>query len=440
MRVCRSLFFARGVWRESTLLNKIKVGLLDHNSRQLSSPHLNPFFHSVTTMASPKPQTKSPSKDEDLPAAHKLQIGKVYRNVTPLAIYSLPVRSEGEQGKNKTGGVDAVQQPQDPQKADEGATASGGCETKLIICKGSVVDFDGDSIVNAANEGCLGGGGVDGAISARGGRALMEARYNLPIVPGTRGVRCPTGGAVLTVGGNLRAKYCIHAVGPMFYLFGSDTKSQDEADKLLKGAYKESLERANEKDLTNIGFSLLSSGIFRGSRSLEDVLRIGIEAIVEYVESKQTVETKSVKGDADITTPKDALTQKEEVKKGASSEEASKVGEESSASQKKLAEGAVDEGKASKAQVAPTVKKVVTNGVEEIYLVAFLQTEVRALVGVARDYFSKKASTSKKNPGSQAESGPKMESSSQAPGQEAIQSAEQEQGKGADSAGAMKSV
>ncbi len=90
-----------------------------------------------------------------------------------------------------------------------------------MVSVGSVVGFLGDAIVNAANEGCLGGGGVDGAITKAGGKPLAAARLALPII-GYRGrrsasaVRCLAGDAVATVGGHLSAKWCIHAVGPIF--------------------------------------------------------------------------------------------------------------------------------------------------------------------------------------------------------------------------------
>ena len=83
----------------------------------------------------------------------------------------------------------------------------------LVLATGSVVDFTGSAIVNAANEACLGGGGVDGAITAAGGKALAEARKALPIV-NKRNTRCPTGECVVTISGDLKAKdYCLHAVG-----------------------------------------------------------------------------------------------------------------------------------------------------------------------------------------------------------------------------------
>eukprot|EP00930_Biecheleria_cincta_P043680 TRINITY_DN29977_c0_g1_i1.p1 TRINITY_DN29977_c0_g1~~TRINITY_DN29977_c0_g1_i1.p1 ORF type:complete len:300 (-),score=44.31 TRINITY_DN29977_c0_g1_i1:40-804(-) len=142
----------------------------------------------------------------------------------------------------------------------------------LCVSSGSVVDFEGDAIVNAANEGCLGGGGVDGAISRAGGEALYQARVALPKV---NGVRCPTGEARITIGGELASAFCIHAVGPAY----DDYESLEEGDKLVFSAYQASMACARFTALSSIGFSLLSSGIFRGSQSLEKVLEQAVLGI-----------------------------------------------------------------------------------------------------------------------------------------------------------------
>lgn len=155
-----------------------------------------------------------------------------------------------------------------------------GSGTVLILSSGSVVDFKGDAIVNAANTGCLGGGGVDGAVSSAGGPQLKKAREALPLLD-NRGKRCETGDAKITVGGSLKAKWCIHAVGPNYRVLESKGNSQDECDKLLHDAYVAAMQRAQEVRASTVAFSLLSSGIFRGSRSLQDVLRIGVEAVAK---------------------------------------------------------------------------------------------------------------------------------------------------------------
>ncbi|GBG34945.1 O-acetyl-ADP-ribose deacetylase MACROD1 [Hondaea fermentalgiana] len=146
---------------------------------------------------------------------------------------------------------------------------------RFVISQGSVVGFEGDAIVNAANTGCLGGGGVDGAISRAGGAALQNARLALPILPGGSSKRCATGDAVITVGGDLNARYCIHAVGPMYMSHAN----LEEGDRMLRSAYAAAMTRAQEKNLKTIAFSLISAGIFRGEQSLERVLEVGAQAI-----------------------------------------------------------------------------------------------------------------------------------------------------------------
>lgn len=145
---------------------------------------------------------------------------------------------------------------------------------KLTAAQGSVVTFSGGAIVNAANEGCLGGGGVDGAINRAGGPKLHEAREALPYVDARSGVRCFTGHATSTVAGELPCDYVIHAVGPNY----RDYESIADADALLYRAYHSSVLEALALGVSDVAFCLLSAGIFRGRRSLKDVLRVGVLA------------------------------------------------------------------------------------------------------------------------------------------------------------------
>jgi O-acetyl-ADP-ribose deacetylase (regulator of RNase III) len=157
----------------------------------------------------------------------------------------------------------------------------------LVIARGSVVEFEysnrhASAIVNAANEGCLGGGGVDGAISAAGGINLYNDREALPEV--SPGVRCPTGKAVITGPnsyGELRTSHVIHAVGPNYLVYNSD-EGIAEGDALLSSAYTSSLDRGKDAKLEAIAFSLLSAGVFRGSKSVEEVLTIGMKSIIDF--------------------------------------------------------------------------------------------------------------------------------------------------------------
>lgn len=147
-----------------------------------------------------------------------------------------------------------------------------GC---LVISQGSVVDFRGDAIVNAANRGCLGGGGVDGAINDAGGYRLEEARRELPVLRPY--VRCETGDAKVTIGGDLHVAHVIHAVGPDY----RSCESDEAGDKLLVSAFKASMQAAAKLGAATVAFSLISAAIFRGDRPLRTVLSLAIRAVRE---------------------------------------------------------------------------------------------------------------------------------------------------------------
>ena len=146
---------------------------------------------------------------------------------------------------------------------------------KVSAARGSVVDYTGAALVNAANEGCISGGGVDGAVTGAGGEALHKARTLLPVVDGTRSVRCRTGDAKITVGGDLPCQWAIHAVGPNYH----GVEDEDEGDRLLYLAYRSAMREARRKRLPDVAFSLLSAGIFRAARPLKHVLAIGALAV-----------------------------------------------------------------------------------------------------------------------------------------------------------------
>ena len=83
-------------------------------------------------------------------------------------------------------------------------------DCRLELFQGDITEQDVDAIVNAANPELAGGGGVDGAIHRAAGPTLMnETRTLYPD-------GCPTGSAVATTGGRLKAKYVFHAVGPVW--------------------------------------------------------------------------------------------------------------------------------------------------------------------------------------------------------------------------------
>jgi O-acetyl-ADP-ribose deacetylase (regulator of RNase III) len=162
------------------------------------------------------------------------------------------------------------------------------CENGIfVVSTGSVVDFSGDAIVNAANRGCRGGGGVDGAITARGGAAMAKERLALPILEGTRMDRCATGDAKITTGGDLPAARCIHSVGPNYHMYRGLGGSLAQADELLTSAYRRSMAVARDSgEVRTLGFALLSAGVFRGPRSLREVLERGVRGVVAEATDK----------------------------------------------------------------------------------------------------------------------------------------------------------
>jgi O-acetyl-ADP-ribose deacetylase (regulator of RNase III) len=111
-----------------------------------------------------------------------------------------------------------------------------------------------DAIVNAANPGLVGGGGVDGAIHRAAGPALLAACRAIPEV--NPGVRCPTGEARITPGFSLPARYVIHTVGPIWH-GGHHGEAVD-----LASCYRACIALAIEHDLNNIGFPAISCGVY----------------------------------------------------------------------------------------------------------------------------------------------------------------------------------
>jgi len=141
--------------------------------------------------------------------------------------------------------------------------------------KGNILEFEGDAIVNAANEMCLGGGGIDGAITDAGGEDMQKARENLPEIED--GVRCPTGRSVITTSGDLRRttpiKYVIHAVGPVFKR-GVPMMSpvNQESRELVESAVVHALiTAASEPTIRRVAFPVISGGIFASGQEFDAI-------------------------------------------------------------------------------------------------------------------------------------------------------------------------
>lgn len=129
---------------------------------------------------------------------------------------------------------------------------------KIVIIKGDITKQNTDAIVNAANSSLLGGNGVDGAIHRAGGSSILdECRVIVSIIG-----KLETGEAVITTGGNLKAKYVIHTAGPVWN--GGD--KNEEA--LLSNCYANSLKLAVENGIRTIAFPNISTGVYAFPKDL----------------------------------------------------------------------------------------------------------------------------------------------------------------------------
>ena len=149
-------------------------------------------------------------------------------------------------------------------------------QTKLSLIQGDITKQATDAIVNAANPSLMGGGGVDGAIHRAGGPAILEECKQIV----SRQGRLPTGKAVITTGGNLKAKNVIHTVGPVWH--GGD-KGEPE---LLASAYRESLKVAAENNLSSISFPSISTGAY--GYPVAEAAKVAISTVASFLREHAT--------------------------------------------------------------------------------------------------------------------------------------------------------
>ena len=125
--------------------------------------------------------------------------------------------------------------------------------TRVELVQGDITHERVDAIVNAANSGLRGGGGVDGAIHRAGGPEIMEACKAIRAKQGG----CPTGTAVLTTAGRLHARCVIHTAGPVW-----GDQSATESDRLLLACYRACLALAAEAGCATVAFPSISTGVY----------------------------------------------------------------------------------------------------------------------------------------------------------------------------------
>lgn len=139
---------------------------------------------------------------------------------------------------------------------------------QLAVVRGDITTTQVDAVVNAANSGLLGGGGVDGAIHRAGGRAILDACRELRATTLPDGL--PTGQAVATTAGDLPARWVIHTVGPVY-------SRADDRSSLLASAYRESLRVADTLPAATVAFPAVSAGVY--GWPVDDAARVAVRAV-----------------------------------------------------------------------------------------------------------------------------------------------------------------
>ena len=138
---------------------------------------------------------------------------------------------------------------------------------RVELLEGDITELEVEAVVNPANSALQLGSGVAGAIRAKGGPSIQEECDRIG--------RCPAGSAVVTGGGTLRARYVIHAVGPL----GSD----DAADAKLASACRAALERAAERNIASVALPAISTGVF--GFPMDRAARILLQTAMEFAAS-----------------------------------------------------------------------------------------------------------------------------------------------------------
>jgi len=149
---------------------------------------------------------------------------------------------------------------------------------RVVVSIGDITKEETEAIVNAANSSLLGGGGVDGAIHRTGGPKILQECQKIRKSSYPNGL--PTGKAVITTGGNLKAKYVIHTVGPIY--------GQGKEAELLAECYINSLKLAAEKNIKSISFPSISTGAFGYPK--DEAAKVSSKAIESFLNRNEIPE------------------------------------------------------------------------------------------------------------------------------------------------------
>jgi O-acetyl-ADP-ribose deacetylase (regulator of RNase III) len=150
-------------------------------------------------------------------------------------------------------------------------------QSVLELVEGDITEMDVDAIVNAANERLAHGGGVAGAIASKGGPAIQREsnawiRRHGPV---------ETGSAAITSGGSLKARYVIHAVGPIY-------RQTSRSAELLASAVRSALQQADDHDLRTVALPAISTGIY--GYPIEAAAEVMLRAAIEYLHGETGLE------------------------------------------------------------------------------------------------------------------------------------------------------
>ncbi|MBP7865502.1 MAG: O-acetyl-ADP-ribose deacetylase [Acidobacteria bacterium] len=155
--------------------------------------------------------------------------------------------------------------------ADPGLTATIEPGCRIELAEGDITLQDTDAVVNAANSSLTGGGGVDGAIHAAGGPAILEDCRRVVARLG----RLPAGQAAITTGGRLKARHVIHTVGPVWR---GGAHGEPEA---LASCYRESLKTALDHNLSSVAFPSVSTGIY--GYPVEKAAAVALQTVRDFL-------------------------------------------------------------------------------------------------------------------------------------------------------------